>query len=153
GIAPNCRGLIVPLFRDGIASGLAPCSQLDLARAILLASQNGAHVINISGGQFAPSGAAHPVLADAIRYSADKGILMVAAAGNQGCECLHVPAALPSVLAVGAMTTEGVPLDYSNWGEKYQTQGILAPGENILGARPGGEIAVSSGTSYAAAIV
>src|SRR5436309_13679351 len=35
GIAPRCRGLVVPVFTDGPAGGLAPCSQIDLARAIL----------------------------------------------------------------------------------------------------------------------
>jgi subtilisin family serine protease len=34
GIAPHCRGLIVPIFKDGADGSIAPCSQLDLARAI-----------------------------------------------------------------------------------------------------------------------
>ena len=34
GIAPRCRGLIVPVFTEGSEEKLAPCSQLDLARAI-----------------------------------------------------------------------------------------------------------------------
>ncbi|NES82681.1 MAG: PatA/PatG family cyanobactin maturation protease, partial [Moorea sp. SIO2B7] len=66
---------------------------------------------------------------------------------------LHIPGALPSVLVVGAMDTAGMPLDFSNWGEKYRTQGILALGENIPGAIPGGGITTNSGTSYATAIV
>ena len=41
----------------------------------------------------------------------------------------------------------------SNWGEAYQTQGILAPGENILGAQPGGGTTRLSGTSFATPIV
>lgn len=40
GIAPNCRGLIVPVFSDG-RDGLAPCSQIDLARAITQAVEGG----------------------------------------------------------------------------------------------------------------
>ncbi|HAA27596.1 MAG TPA: peptidase S8, partial [Cyanobacteria bacterium UBA8553] len=48
---------------------------------------------------------------------------------------------------------EGIPLDFSNWGDRYQTQGILAPGENILGAIPGGGAIANSGTSYATPIV
>jgi len=153
GIAPHCRGLVVPVFTDGVAGSLAPCSQIDLARAILQAAQQDAHIINISGGQLVPSGTAHPLLADAVRYCANNGILIVAAAGNEGCDCLHIPGALPSVLAVGAMNWQGMPLDFSNWGERYQTQGILAPGENILGASPGGGTIPNSGTSYATPIV
>ncbi|WP_017317508.1 PatA/PatG family cyanobactin maturation protease [Mastigocladopsis repens] len=161
GIAPQCRGLLIPIFMDGkgdvIAGGgalpIAPCSQLDLARAILLAANHGAHIINISGGQLTPSGEADPLLVNAVRHCTNQNILIVAAAGNDGCNCLHIPGALPSVLAVGAMNTEGLPLDFSNWGELYRTQGILALGENIPGAVPGGGITSSSGTSYATAVV
>jgi cyanobactin maturation PatA/PatG family protease len=152
GIAPGCRGLIVPIFKDGPDGRIAPCSQLDLARAISQAVESGAHVINISGGELSPSGSAHPILADAVQNCAANDVLIVAAAGNEGCECLHVPGALPSVLAVGAMDAQGVPLEFSNWGKHYQMQGILAHGENIQGAVPGGGTALQSGTSYATAI-
>jgi hypothetical protein len=152
GVAPRCRGLIVPIFRSAGAGSLA-CSQLELARAITLAAEQGAHVINVSGGQFSPSGTAYPLLAAAVAGCARRGVLIVAAAGNEGCECLHVPAALASVLAVGAMDADGEPLACSNWGGPYQQQGLLAPGANILGARPGGGTARHSGTSYAAAVV
>jgi PatG C-terminal/Subtilase family/PatG Domain len=150
GIAPNCRGLIVPVFSD---DRQGPLSQLDLARAINQAVEQGAHVINISGGQLSQRGEADPMLAKAVRFCNENGVLIVAAAGNDACQCLHVPAALPSVLAVGAMNAQGLPFDFSNWGETYQTQGILAPGENILGAIPGGGTAPKSGTSFATPIV
>lgn len=150
GIAPGCRGLIVPVFSDHHTGSL---SQLDLARAINQAVEQGAHVINISGGQLAQTAEADPMLANAVRFCHDNGVLIVAAAGNDGCQCLHVPAALPSVLAVGAMNAQGLPFDFSNWGDTYQTQGVLAPGENILGAAPGGGTALKSGTSFATPIV
>jgi cyanobactin maturation PatA/PatG family protease len=54
---------------------------------------------------------------------------------------------------VGAVDARGHPLDFSNWGDAYQNQGILAPGENILGAKPGGGTIQMSGTSFAAPIV
>lgn len=60
---------------------------------------------------------------------------------------LHVPASFPTVLAVGAMDDQGKPIDFSNWG--YNNQGILAPGENILGAKLGGGTQHLSGTSFA----
>ncbi|MEG3878704.1 S8 family serine peptidase [Microcoleus sp. herbarium7] len=153
GIAPNCRGLIVPIFAETEADAIAPCSQIDLARAILQAANQGANIINISGGQWSASPEADPLLANAVQYCADRNILIVAAAGNEGCDCLHIPGALPSVLAVGAMNAEGMPLDFSNWGDRYQIQGILAPGEHILGAIPGGGAIANSGTSYATPIV
>ncbi len=153
GVAPGCRGLIVPIFNDGIDGSIAPCSQLDLARAITQAVQEGANIINISGGALSSSATAHPILADVVKNCADNNVLIVAAVGNDGCDCLNVPGALPSVLAVGAMNAEGQPLDFSNWGERYQNQGILALGENVLGAKPGGGAIVYSGTSYATPFV
>ena len=153
GIAPGCRGLILPVFQSGKEGSLAPCSQIDLARAITTAVEHGAHVINISGGELEPSGQGHQILANAVRLCSEAGVLIVAAAGNDGCRCLHIPAALPSVLAVGAMSAEGTPLEFSNWGEAYRRQGILAPGERITGALPGGGVTSRSGTSYATPIV
>ena len=150
GVAPGCRGLIVPVFSD---QQRGPLSQLDLARGINQAVEAGAHVINISGGQLAQSPEADQMLTNAVRFCHDNNVLIVAAAGNDGCPCLHVPAALPSVLAVGAMNAQGLPFDFSNWGETYQNQGILAPGEDILGAVPGGGTTLKSGTSFAAPIV
>ncbi|GAB6042604.1 PatA/PatG family cyanobactin maturation protease [Endothiovibrio diazotrophicus] len=149
GVAPRCAGLILPVFSDR-RPGL---SQLDLSRAIRQAIELGAHVISISGGQAIEPGAAEDVMAQAVELCRRENILVVAAAGNDGCACLHSPAALPTVLAVGAMDHTGRPLSISNWGEAYRTQGILAPGEDIPGAVPGGGIERATGTSFAAPIV
>jgi hypothetical protein len=153
GITPGCRGVSIPIFESVDADSFRACSQLDLARAILQAVQYGAHVINISGGQFSPGGGAYPLLAKVIRDCIQSDILIVAATGNEGCECLHIPAALDGILAVGAMNLRGQPLAFSNWGGSYQSQGILAPGENVVGARPGGGTVARTGTSYATPIV
>ncbi|NEP51304.1 MAG: PatA/PatG family cyanobactin maturation protease [Moorea sp. SIO3C2] len=149
GIAPNCQGLVIPVFAD---EGRR-LSQLDLSRAIEQAVNAGAHIINISGGQLTDYGEAEDWLQQSVRLCRDNNVLIVAAAGNDGCECLHVPAALPAVLAVGATDGQGQPLELSNWGQTYQNQGILAPGENILGAKPGGGTVRLSGTSFATPIV
>lgn len=149
GIAPQCKGIIVPVFADDRRRA----TQLDLARGIEQAINAGANVINISGGQLTEYGESDGWLQNAVRLCQENNVLLVAAAGNNGCNCLHVPAALPSVLAVGAMNANGKPLDFSNWGETYQTQGILAPGENIAGAKVGGGTQRLSGTSFAAPIV
>jgi len=147
GIAPKCRGLIIPVFPD---SG-RKLSQLDLSRAIEQAVAAGAHIINISGGELTDEGEAEGWLEKAVQLCNQNKVLIVAAAGNDGCECLHVPAALPTVIAVGALDDQGKPIDFSNWG--YENQGILAPGENILGAQPGGGTQRLSGTSFATPIV
>ena len=139
----------VPVFADDRLKA----SQLDLARGIEQAVQAGANIINISGGQLTDFGEAEGWLENAVNLCKDNNVLIVSAAGNDGCECLHVPAALPTVLAVGAMDDRGKPLDFSNWGQAYQTQGLLAAGENILGAKPGVGTQQLSGTSFAAPIV
>ena len=107
GVAPQCRGLIVPVFADDRRSA----TQLDLARGIEQAANAGALVINLSGGQLTDFGEAEGWLENAVRLCQERNILLVAAAGNDGCACLHVPAALPNVLAVGAMDARGHPLE------------------------------------------
>lgn len=87
GIAPRRRGLILPIFRDA-AGSVVP--QLDLARAIERAVEEGAHVINISGGERAADGSADKMLERALRLCKDNGVLVVAAVGNDGstvCRC------------------------------------------------------------------
>jgi cyanobactin maturation PatA/PatG family protease len=149
GVAPGCRGLSVPSFSNHRRA----TSQLEIARGIEVAAEAGAHVINVSGGQLSPQGDAHDPLARAIEYCRDNNVLVVAAAGNNGCFCNHVPAALQPVLAVGALDDDGQPLAVSNWGPSYRGHGILAPGANILVAGPGGQVIKRSGTSLAAPIV
>ncbi|NET08254.1 MAG: PatA/PatG family cyanobactin maturation protease [Merismopedia sp. SIO2A8] len=149
GIAPQCRGAVIPVFADDGRR----LSQLDLSRAIEQAVNAGAQIINVSGGQLTEIGEAEDWLERAVNLCKSKNVLIVAAAGNDGCECLHVPAALSAVLAVGASNAQGQPLDYSNWGENYQSQGVLALGEDILGAKPGGDTVKLSGTSFATPIV
>ncbi|MDI3288008.1 S8 family serine peptidase [Polyangium sp. 15x6] len=112
---------------------------------------HGANIINISGGELASWGAgeADPLLAKAIRDCVENNVLVIAAAGNDGCACQHVPAALPDVLAVGALREGGPPMEASHWGSAYRSQGILVPGEHIVGAAPGGGTVARTGTSYA----
>lgn len=152
GIAPGCRGISIPIY-DCDPERSPSTNQPQLAHAIHEALAAGAHVINVSAGQLVPDAFAEADLAEAVRACAAGGALIVAAVGNDGCDCLHVPAALPCVLAVGAMRWDGTPLPGSNWGSIYGTQGILAPGEDIPVAGPHGGTEIRTGTSYATAIV
>jgi cyanobactin maturation PatA/PatG family protease len=151
GVAPHCQGTGITVFREE-GGKMAPCSQLDLARAILLAAEQGAQIINISGGEFSTSGKSERLLANAIETCYKQGILIVSAAGNDGCACLHVPAAEPMALAVGAMSDANVPLPFSNWGNDYRKNGLLFPGNNIVAAIPGNSTALKTGTSFATPI-
>ncbi|WP_437112117.1 S8 family serine peptidase [Streptomyces sp. enrichment culture] len=146
GMVPRCRGLLLPVFHD-----LNPerVPQVDLARAIDRAVQEGAHIINISGGERTPDGQADHLLAHALRRCDELGVLVVAAVGNDGCDCLQVPAAVPSVVSVGATSSDGEPFDFNNWGAAYRHNGVLAPGENVEGAAPGGGSRQMTGSSFA----
>ncbi|MGW2834975.1 cyanobactin maturation protease PatG family protein [Streptomyces sp. NPDC001286] len=150
GVTPSCRGLILPVFRD---EGSGRVSQLDLARAIERAVEEGAHVINISGGERAPQGQADSILARALGRCEENGVLVVAAVGNDGCDCLQVPAAVASVLAVGGEDSRGEPLPSNNWGARHRTNAVLAPGQDIDGAAPGGGRRALTGSSFASPAV
>jgi cyanobactin maturation PatA/PatG family protease len=152
GIAPACSGVSIPIF-DCDPDRVASSQQGRLASAILDVTAAGADIINISAGQLVSGRDAEPTLMEAVRRCASSGALIVAAAGNDGCNCLHVPAALPCVLSVGAMRRDGRPLSQSNWGSVYGQQGILATGEDIPVAGPYGQPVLRTGTSYATAIV
>jgi cyanobactin maturation PatA/PatG family protease len=154
GIAPGCSGIVLPIF-FGKQTELRPkpASQLDLARAITLALENDVSIINVSAGQRVATPAADTHLEQALQRSEELRVLVVAAAGNDGCACLHLPAGVASVLAVGAVDVHGKPLEASNFGDAYQQNGLLAPGENLVVALPNGMVSTASGTSYATAVV
>jgi cyanobactin maturation PatA/PatG family protease len=118
-----------------------------------LARKLGANLINISGGQLTAHPNASPELEESIRNCVASGVLIVSATGNNWCDCIHVPAALPGVLAVGSLSPNGAPSEFSNFGKEYAVSGILAPGEDIPGALPGGRVEARTGTSFAAPLV
>ena len=152
GLAPNCSGLILPLFfRQGTQS--RPVSQLDLARAIGFGLEHDVAVINISAGQKSAATEAESHLEQVLQRSVQRRVLLVAAAGNDGCACIHIPAGVECVLAVGALGGAGRPLQASNWAECYRRNGLLAPGENLPVAVPGGGVGTGTGTSFATAVV
>ncbi|MFD8818909.1 S8 family serine peptidase [Streptomyces sp. NPDC059627] len=153
GLVPRCRGLLLPVFRDSPDGSPSRVHKLDLARAVEQAVEAGAHVINISGGERSADGRAEAMLMRALRLCEDSGVLVVAAVGNDGCDCLQAPAATPSVLAVGATDGHGDALDINNWGAAYRANGVLAPGRDIEGAAPGGQLVALTGTSFATPVV
>jgi cyanobactin maturation PatA/PatG family protease len=149
GIAPYCTALPINAALNTGSS----TPELDLARAIDAARDCGANVIHVSMAMPTLSGKTDELLTKSIQHCLDDNIIVVAPAGNDNGECQCIPAALPGVLAVGALTEAGKPFGFSNWGGIYQTQGITAPGENIEAAKPGWGTVVENGTSCAAAIV
>ncbi|MGO7215516.1 S8 family serine peptidase [Rhizobium ruizarguesonis] len=155
GLAVGASGLVFPIFfRTSDSNGNPPrASQLDIARPLTMAAERGVDIVNVSAGQLAATPEAGRHLEDALELCQRRGILVVAAAGNDGCACLHVPAAVSTVLAIGAMDKEGKPLAISNFGASYASNGILAHGEDIAVTTVGGARVKRTGTSYATAVV
>jgi CSLREA domain-containing protein len=81
--------------------------------------------------------------------SGGRGVVFVAAAGNQGTSTPEYPAAEPvvGVLSVGATTEFDLLADFSNYGGWVH---VAAPGENIISSVPGNDYGIWSGTSMAA---
>ncbi len=97
----------------------------DIADGIRFAADNGADIINLSLGGDAPSQA----LEDALRYAYEKGVTIVAAAGNNGKNGISYPAAYNNyVIAAGATRYDETRAPYSNYGADLD---LAAPGGDI----------------------
>ncbi|NEP57754.1 MAG: PatA/PatG family cyanobactin maturation protease [Symploca sp. SIO2G7] len=152
GIAPNCRVINIPINTTGKEEEFI--SVLNLARAFELALDLGANIIHCAACRPTQTGEGEDLLTQAVKKCQENNILIVAPAGNNKGECWCIPAVLPGTLAVGAIKDEGKPFKFSNWGGNYQIDGIMAPGENILGAQPATEEPKrKKGTSMAAPVM
>lgn len=148
GLAPLCRGLIIPIFSDDRLG----CAQLELAQAITLALQNGAQVIHISTGFFDRARQTRPELIDVIAQCNARGVLIVAAAGRDSCIGLLRACGADNILPVVAIGKEGQPVAGFN-GCGPQDDGLMVPGSHVIGAALEGGVARRSGGSFAAALV
>ncbi|HUU50655.1 MAG TPA: S8 family peptidase [Nitrospinota bacterium] len=101
----------------------------DIAKAIIYAVNNGARVINISiGGK-----RLNRMELLAVNYARRKGVIVVAAAGNEGVNTKEFsPAGLPGVVTVAATGPDDKRVGYSGWGTNVD---IAAPGVDILSLR------------------
>jgi len=144
GTAPYAQ--LIP-FR--VSDSVIVMDTLNLARAIELAADRGAHVISMSMG-----GVGSDRLHDAVVYARDKGVIVLAAAGN--CVRFVVfPAAYDEVVAVAACDAESNPWKGSSRGHAVD---ITAPGDRVWHAQADkddskDDVTQGSGTSYAVATV
>lgn len=97
---------------------------LSVSLAVRYAVDHGANVINLSLG----SSVGDTVLAEQVQYAIDHGVSIVAAAGNDGCDCVLYPARYPGVIAVGATTSSNTRASFSSYGAALT---LVAPGANI----------------------
>jgi len=120
-------------------------TQYDAALAIRYAVDMGAKIINCSWGYFKSTS----VLDEAIAYALDRGVIIVAAAGNSGTSVAEYPAAYPGVVAVGAVTLSDAKAYFSSYG-KVDT---AMYGDAIYSTLPNNRYGVMSGTSQSAGVV
>lgn len=124
---------------------------INTVKAIRYATEMGADIINYSGGGDERSLMEEAAISDAQK----KGILFVAAAGNEGRNTDLMgfyPAGygLNNIISVTAMDQQKRKLATSNFGRFVS---VIAPGKNIYSALPGGKYGVMTGTSQATAWV
>lgn len=144
GVAPGVR--ILPIR---VANSMNDGTARLLADGIRAAVDRGADVVNVS----ASTQAAEPSLVAAVEYAEQRDVVVVAAAANsagQGSQIVY-PAALPTVLAVGAIDSTGALAAFSQTGPHL---GMTAPGVEVVSVGPGGPGHWrGSGTSYAVPFV
>lgn len=149
GLAPDAQILSYRVIQS-MEKSTAQESTAPVVNAIRLAVQDGAKVINLS-----LTAIATPALESAIKYAHDKGVVVVAAAGNSGAAGVQkeYPAAYDTVIAVAGLKQDGTHVDSSSIRNYVD---VAAPGEEIDGPAPAGGgfgRLVDGGTSFAAPYV
>ncbi|MFW2479901.1 MAG: S8 family peptidase [Lentimonas sp.] len=141
GIAPKSELLVVRVLdNEGIGNSY------HVAEGIVQATVLGAQIINMSIAVYQDSA----VLRQAISYAHDKGVLLVAAAGNDGYTRMPFPADYKNVISVTAIDASGRQALFPNQSKSID---IAAPGVAILTAKEDQGTTLFTGTSAAAPFV
>jgi len=141
-VAPTAKILPLKAFS---ADGTGYVSAI--LRAIYFATAQGSTVVNMSFSITSTSSA----MSDAINYANSKGVICVAAAGNEGEQIEVYPASFGQVMGVASTSNSDVLSSFSNYGS--QVEWVAAPGENIISTYPFDVYASSSGTSFSTPFV
>ncbi|MFA4901864.1 MAG: S8 family serine peptidase [Desulfobaccales bacterium] len=155
GICPNCTVLVRPIFAEA-AEGMdqmPSATPEELAGAILNCIESGARVLNLSVALSHPSGRGERRLEEVLDYAAKRGVIIVAAAGNQGTLGSSAITRHPWAIPVIAYDSQGRPQSFSNLGKSIGTRGLGAPGDNVTSLGVGGQLMSLSGTSVAVPFV
>jgi thermitase len=113
-----------------------------IASGIIWAADNGAEVINMSLGGSSSSS----TLEDAVNYAWNKGVVVVAAAGNSGSTLPSYPAYYTNCIAVAATDANDAKASWSNYGDWVD---VAAPGLSIYSTLKDNGYGYMSGTSMA----
>ena len=113
-----------------------------IAAGIIWAADNGAQIINLSLGGWSSS----QTLEDAVNYAWNKGVAVVAAAGNLGSTAPIYPAYYTNCIAVAGTDADDAKASWSNHGDWVD---VAAPGASIYSTLKNGSYGYMSGTSMA----
>ncbi|MCP9210849.1 S8 family peptidase [Streptomyces sp. NEAU-Y11] len=152
-VAPKADILSVRVLDDKHDRGLdeGPSGPSPVGQGIDYAVDHGADVISMSLGGEMWGASYDDTEVNALARAAQKGIPVVASAGNEGDSFNEAsyPAGYPGVIAVAALQKGGTRAEFSTV-RTYNT--VAAPGVEIVSAKHTGGWAASSGTSPAAAL-
>lgn len=144
GHGTHCAGIIAAVLNNGVGiAGLAQVRIMSekvldnqgggysdwLASGIAHAVDQGANVLSISLGGYGDSEIVH----DAIKYAYSRGVLIVAAAGNDNSNVKPYPGGYDEVVAVAATDQNDNKASFSNWGDWIE---LAAPGVSVLSTMP-----------------
>jgi subtilisin family serine protease len=158
-ICPDCKILLNPIFREDMNNTrrkdiiFPSATPEELTNAIIEIVDAGARIINLSLGLSSSSLTVYDELQQAYDYALHKGVIIVAAAGNQG-SIGNISLINHQWLIPVAACDENGKLDVmSNFGPSIGSRGLMAPGQNIRSTYPKGQYTDMSGTSFAAPFV
>lgn len=140
----NCRFMSVKCSPNSGTGDELPNAQ----DGVFYAMRAGADIISMSYGGSGGALVSELILNQA--YAA--GIVLIAAAGNQGTNDEHFPAVYSNVIAVGATDQNDAKASFSNYGNWVD---VMAPGVNIYSTLPenGNTYGNLGGTSMATPLV
>lgn len=141
GICWRCEILPVKVL-NAAGSG----THSNIAAGIVWATDHGADVINMSLAGPTPSA----IIANAVAYARNHGVVVVAAAGNEGSGQRFYPAALPGVISVGATNSNDNLYSWSNRGSWVK---LSAPGCAYTGSTGPIRWTWWCGTSFATPVI
>ncbi|APD87617.1 peptidase S8 [Alteromonas sp. Mex14] len=138
GVYPGVNMHIVKIFNDNGQWTYAS----DLIDAISQCQDAGSNVVNMSLG----GGSASATERNAMQSFTDAGMLLVAAAGNDGNSAKSYPASYDAVMSVAAVDSNENRASYSQYNDQVE---IAAPGSAVQSTYPTNTYAALSGTSMA----
>lgn len=154
-ICPDCTLLVHPIFAEtSLESGQMPsATPEELAKAVIETIDAGARVMNLSVALALPSSKGERELEEALDYAAKRGVIAVAASGNQGTIGSSAITRHPWIIPVIACDNQGRPISLSNLGSSIGRRGLCAPGDDITSLGAEGKPLTFGGTSVAAPFV